>query len=103
MGNGEALAHARSSEALRWGKRRRRRLREWNNISCLWVGSLGSRARATSDVLQEVAPFVRGYPVGLFIAGLGPMVSNDAYAPRSVWDAFRQDAYHSPRVVWGRE
>jgi len=20
-----------------------------------------------------------------------------------VWDAFRQDAYHSPRVVWGRE
>jgi hypothetical protein len=41
--------------------------------------------------------------VGLFIAGLGPVVSNDAYASPSVWDAFRQDAYHSPRVVWGRE
>ncbi|HEX6809765.1 MAG TPA: hypothetical protein VF118_17390, partial [Gemmatimonadaceae bacterium] len=56
-----------------------------------------------AEVLQEVAPFVRPYPVGLFIAGLGPVVSNDAYAPPSVWDAFRQDAYHSPRVVWGRE
>ena len=56
-----------------------------------------------ADVLQEVAPFVRPYPVGLFIAGLGPVVSNDAYASQSVWDAFRQDAYHSPRVVWGRE
>jgi len=56
-----------------------------------------------ADVLQEVAPFVRAYPVGLFIAGLGPVVSNDAYASQSVWDAFRQDAYHSPRVVWGRE
>ncbi|HEV2178968.1 MAG TPA: hypothetical protein VGR59_01540 [Gemmatimonadaceae bacterium] len=56
-----------------------------------------------ADVLQEVAPFVRPYPVGLFVAGLGPVVSNDAYAPQSVWDAFRQDAYHSPRVVWGRE
>lgn len=58
--------------------------------------------RAT-DVLQEVAPFTRPYPVGLFVAGLGPVVSNDAYASQSVWDAFRQDAYHSPRVVWGRE
>lgn len=54
-------------------------------------------------VLREVAPFVRPYPVGLFIRGLGPVVSNDAYASQSVWDAFREDAYHSPRVVWGRE
>jgi hypothetical protein len=30
-------------------------------------------------------------------------VANDAYVPRSVWDAFRSDTYHSPRVVWGRE
>jgi len=56
-----------------------------------------------AEVLQEVAPFVRPYPVGLFIRGLGPVVSNDAYASESVWDAFRRDAYHSPRVVWGRE
>ena len=56
-----------------------------------------------AEVLQEVAPFVRPYPVGLFIGRLGPVVSNDAYASESVWDAFRRDAYHSPRVVWGRE
>ena len=56
-----------------------------------------------ADVLREVAPFVRPYPIGLFVGGLGPVVSNDAYASTSVWNAFRQDAYHSPRVVWGRE
>ncbi|HEY7896728.1 MAG TPA: hypothetical protein VIC24_17615 [Gemmatimonadaceae bacterium] len=60
-------------------------------------------ASPESGVMRDVAPFVRPYPVGLFIAGLGPVVSNDAYASPSVWDAFRQDAYHSPRVVWGRE
>ena len=56
-----------------------------------------------ADVLREVQPFVRAYPVGLFVSGLGPVVANDAYASRAVWDAFRDDAYHSPRVVWGRE
>jgi hypothetical protein len=30
-------------------------------------------------------------------------VANDAYASRQVWDRFRADTYHSPRVVWGRE
>jgi hypothetical protein len=30
-------------------------------------------------------------------------VANDAYASPSVWEAFRNDQYHSPRVVWGRE
>ena len=56
-----------------------------------------------SDVLRDVSLFVRPYPVGLFIAGLGPVVANDAYAPPSVWSAFAKDLYHSPRVVWGRE
>jgi hypothetical protein len=46
---------------------------------------------------------VRNYPVGLFADGLGPFVANDAYAPQSVWEAFKADTYHSPRVVWGRE
>ena len=41
--------------------------------------------------------------MGLFIDRLGPVVANDAYASRSVWEAFKQDTYHSPRVVWGRE
>ncbi|MGH7647319.1 MAG: hypothetical protein ACREND_04330 [Gemmatimonadaceae bacterium] len=73
----------------------------------LFLGDFTARvlsgAAQPAAVLQEVAPFVRPYPVGLFIQGLGPVASNDAYAPEAVWDAFRQDAYHSPRVVWGRE
>ncbi len=54
-------------------------------------------------VLAEVEPFARPYPVGLFVGGLGPVVANDAYASREVWERFRKDAYHGPRVVWGRE
>jgi hypothetical protein len=60
-------------------------------------------ARTRSEVLRDVAVFMRPYPVGLFVAGLGPVVANDAYASPEVWEAFRQDLYHSPRVVWGRE
>jgi len=50
-----------------------------------------------------VDPILRPYPWGLFVDGLGPVTSNDAYAPQEVWDAFRRDAYHSPTVVWGRD
>jgi hypothetical protein len=53
--------------------------------------------------LELVRPIMRGYPWGLFVDGLGPVTSNDAYASRDVWDAFRQDAYHAPTVVWGRD
>jgi hypothetical protein len=57
-----------------------------------------------ADSIQaELAPILRSYPVGLFVDGLGPLVANDAYAPRAVWERFREDQYHSPRVVWGRE
>ncbi len=60
--------------------------------------------RGTSDeVLREVEPFVRYYPVGLFVDTLGPVVANDAYASPEVWRMFEKDLYHSPRVVWGRE
>jgi hypothetical protein len=31
------------------------------------------------------------------------VVANDAYASPRTWRRFRQDLYHSPRVVWGRE
>ncbi len=58
---------------------------------------------AVSGVRRDVAAIVRNYPVGLFAAGLGPFVANDAYASPSVWEAFKADTYHSPRVVWGRE
>ena len=54
-------------------------------------------------VLQMLDVFVRPYPVGLFVEGLGPVVVNDAYASPAVQRRFRDDAYHSPRVVWGRE
>lgn len=54
-------------------------------------------------VLRDVDLFMRPYPVGLHIDAVGPVVANDAYATRPVWEAFRNDAYHSPRVVWGRE
>jgi hypothetical protein len=62
--------------------------------------------RGTLDpaaVLKMVDPFVRPYPIGLFIEGLGPVVVNDAYASPAVQRRFREDLYHSPRVGWGRE
>jgi hypothetical protein len=55
-----------------------------------------------SAVQRDVRAIMRPYPVGLFVDRLGPVVANDAYAPKSVWEAFKQDTYHSPRVVWGR-
>ena len=60
-------------------------------------------AAARAAVLRDVAVVVRPYPVGLFVARLGPVVANDAYASPAVWEAFRNDLYHSPQVVWGRE
>jgi hypothetical protein len=42
-------------------------------------------------------------PVGLFVQEIGPLVANDVYASPEVWEMFRKDEYHSPRVVWGRE
>ncbi|MBA2708053.1 MAG: hypothetical protein H0U59_09640 [Gemmatimonadaceae bacterium] len=53
--------------------------------------------------VRDVRSFLRTYPVGLFVDSLGPVVASDAYATPQVWDAFRRDTYHSPRVVWGRE
>jgi hypothetical protein len=58
---------------------------------------------AIAAVRRDVQAITRAYPVGLFVDKLGPVVANDAYASPSVWEAFRRDTYHSPRVVWGRE
>ena len=52
---------------------------------------------------DAIEPLLLPYPVGLLVPGLGPLVANDAYAARAVWEDFRRDPYHSPRVVWGRE
>jgi hypothetical protein len=67
----------------------------------------------TGDVMRGVVsadsaarllePFLRAYPVGLLVSEIGPLVANDAYASDSVWNSFREDSYHGPRVVWGRE
>ena len=53
--------------------------------------------------LELIGPILQPYPWGLFVDDLGPVVANDAYAPREVWEGFRRDAYHSPTVVWGRD
>ena len=55
------------------------------------------------QTLRDVRLFTQPYPAGLYIAGIGPAVANDAYAPSSVWNAFVKDPYHGPRVIWGRE
>ncbi|HZN97084.1 MAG TPA: hypothetical protein VFB61_05070 [Gemmatimonadales bacterium] len=56
-----------------------------------------------SDLREDLLSFLRPYPVGLFVAGLGPLVANDAYASPRIWKRFEEDRYHGPRVVWGRE
>ena len=64
------------------------------------------RASDSTDVdalLRDVRLFTSAYPVGLLVSGVGPAVANDAYAPAPVWRAFERDAYHGPKVVWGRE
>ena len=63
---------------------------------------LGDPTRAAA-ALRELAVTVLPYPRGLFVECLGPVVANDAFATPDVWEAFRRDEYHSPRVVWGRE
>jgi hypothetical protein len=74
----------------------------------LFLGDLASAAGSPDSVerqavLRDVRTFVRRYPVGLLIDGVGPVVANDAYATPAIWQAFERDRYHGPRVVWGRE
>jgi hypothetical protein len=52
---------------------------------------------------EAIRAIMLPYPVGLFVPRLGPLVANDVCASREVWETFNRDAYHSPRVVWGRE
>jgi len=56
-----------------------------------------------SVTMDQVHPMLRPYPVGLLVPRLGPLATNDAYADRRAWNTFAKDAYHGPRVVWGRE
>ena len=58
---------------------------------------------APDQVKRDLSTFALPYPVGLLVDSLGPVVANDAYASPRIWRRFREDLYHSPRVVWGRE
>ncbi len=58
---------------------------------------------APDQVERDLSTFLLPYPIGLLVDSLGPLVANDAYASQRVWQRFRDDLYHSPRVVWGRE
>ncbi|HEX2779842.1 MAG TPA: hypothetical protein VHM30_10105 [Gemmatimonadaceae bacterium] len=69
----------------------------------IFLGVPRSSASAEDMSLRDGGLFVRPYPVGLFIEGIGPVVANDAYATPDVWRSFERDSYHGPRVVWGRE
>ena len=69
----------------------------------LFLASGTPGAISASAMIRDVRTFVRPYPEGLFVAGLGPLATNDAYAYETVWNRFRDDSYHGPRVVWGRE
>ena len=71
-------------------------------LDALRVSTHSGRAVA-AKVERDVSAFVLPYPIGLLVDSLGPVVANDAYASPAVWERFRADTYHSPRVVWGRE
>ena len=68
-----------------------------------YAGAIARGSMTVRDVLDRVRTFTLPYPVGLYVKGLGPLVANDAYAAPEVWESFKRDQYHSPRVVWGRE
>jgi len=69
----------------------------------LFLGDPLHGAMDRAVVRRDTRQFVRAYPVGLFIDGVGPVVANDAYATPKVWADFVRDQYHAPRVAWGRE
>ena len=58
---------------------------------------------ARAALQRDVSLFSREYPEGLLIPAVGAVVANDAFSTPTVWKAFVDDAYHGPRVVWGRE
>ncbi len=59
--------------------------------------------KTSNEVLNFLIHFTEPYPMGLFIQGVGPVVSNDMFASMKVWENFQEDQYHSPKTIWGRE
>ncbi len=60
-----------------------------------------------NDLMDELqillSMFYTPYPIGLFVEGLGTLAANDVIASQKIWERFRNDDYHSPTTVWGRE
>lgn len=67
------------------------------------MGTPATTGAGRAALLRDVSLFTREYPEGLLIPAIGAVVANDAYATPAVWQAFDDDPYHGPRVVWGRE
>ncbi len=55
------------------------------------------------QIIEKLKIVMTPYPVGLFLKEVGPVVANDVYAAKKVWEDFEKDHYHSPKVIWGRE
>ncbi|MBN4080799.1 hypothetical protein JYT44_00400 [Caldithrix abyssi] len=58
---------------------------------------------SSDEAINLLNHFILPFPLGLFIDGVGSVVTNDMYASKTVWENFNKDLYHSPRTIWGRE
>jgi hypothetical protein len=73
---------------------------------CLSLDSNANPVKIMNSIdslLKLMTSLVLPYPVGLFVQGLGILCANDNYATEKIWERFKNDKYHSPYVVWGRE
>lgn len=68
-----------------------------------WTEQILQGKITAEEALARLQTLVLPAPIGLFVEGIGPLVSQDTYASAEIWENFRRDPYHSPRVVWGRE
>ncbi len=53
--------------------------------------------------LKSIKILTVHYPAGLFIPEVGISCANDSYEGERIWNNFKNDRYHSPFVIWGRE
>jgi hypothetical protein len=73
---------------------------------CLSLDSNANPVKIINSIdslLKLMTSLVLPYPVALFVQGLGILCANDNYATEKIWERFKNDKYHSPYVLWGRE
>ena len=68
-----------------------------------FTGQILNNKIAPDSLTDLIGVFTLPFPAGLFVDSLGPLVANDTYASKEIWETFKNDKYHSPYVVWGRE